>query len=310
MHNSIKKTVLTTIATAATLGVTVVAANADTVTVKSGDSLSAIAYRNHTTVADLIKLNHITNPNLIFVGQRLNTTATNTPAPTPAKTNVPPVAPARSSQSNNNAATTVTVQSGDYLSLIAMRNHTTVTSLMQLNHLSNPNYIYVGQKLIVRAGSSNVPGYAGASSNQNNTPAGAPAPQQTSAPAPQQSNNQSVSQRAAAAAQYALNFIGTPYVWGAASPSAFDCSGLVTYVMAHFGINLPHQSGMQAAATDRIPTSQAQAGDLLFWTLPNGTVYHVAISLGNGRFISALEPGVGTQIGGMARQANFAGRIR
>lgn len=298
MNNSIKKTVLTSIATVATVGVTAIVANADTVTVQSGDSLSAIAARNHTTVADLVKLNHISNPNLIFVGQSLQTSgsgATSAPAT--------PSAPAQSN--NNNGASTVTVQAGDYLAKIAADNNTTVSALMQLNHISNPNYIYVGQRIVVRGGANAVPGYAGATS----TPAQQPAP--AAAPAPQQqSNNGSVNQRAAAAAQYALNFIGTPYVWGAASPSAFDCSGLVTYVMAHYGISLPHQSGAQAANTDRIPTSQAQAGDLLFWTLPSGSVYHVAISLGNGRYISALEPGVGTQIGGMARQANFAGRVR
>lgn len=63
--------------------------------------------------------------------------------------------------------------------------------------------------------------------------------------------------------QYAMQYNGYPYVWGAVGPSSFDCSGLVMYSYAHFGINLPHFSGSQAQQGVEVPASQIQPGDII-----------------------------------------------
>lgn len=94
--------------------------------VKRGDTLSSIAYRYQTTVAELVSLNNITNPNLIYTGQILYINTANF----------------------NKGATSkllYTVRYGDTLSEIAYEYGTTVNELVRLNRISNPNIIYVGQ---------------------------------------------------------------------------------------------------------------------------------------------------------------------
>lgn len=63
--------------------------------------------------------------------------------------------------------------------------------------------------------------------------------------------------------QYAMTFNGYPYVWGASGPDSFDCSGLVMYAYAHFGIRLPHFSGSQATMGVEVPPSDMRPGDVL-----------------------------------------------
>ena len=84
---------------------------------------------------------------------------------------------------------------------------------------------------------------------------------------------------------YAMSFQGVPYVSGGASPSGFDCSGLVMYVYAAFGKNLPHYDLAQRACCTSISKSQLQPGDLVFW--PG----HVAIYIGGNTVVHAPEPG-------------------
>ena len=132
-----------------------------TVTVRSGDTLSGIAYRHDTTVRHLADINDLANPNLIHVGQvlklRTATSAPVTAAPKPAAK--PAAAPkATVTKTTPKATTTVkkavtatggvyTVVSGDTLSAIAYRNGTTVAALASLNDISNPAFIRVGQKI-------------------------------------------------------------------------------------------------------------------------------------------------------------------
>jgi cell wall-associated NlpC family hydrolase len=97
-----------------------------------------------------------------------------------------------------------------------------------------------------------------------------------------------VGRGAATAVAAAETRLGDPYVWGAAGPSAFDCSGLVMWAWAHAGVNLPHFSGAQYASTQHISMSQLQPGDLVF---PANPGEHVAMYVGGGQIIEAPHTG-------------------
>jgi cell wall-associated NlpC family hydrolase len=98
------------------------------------------------------------------------------------------------------------------------------------------------------------------------------------------------------AATIATRYLGVPYVWGGASPSGFDCSGLVMYVYAQLGISLPHYTVSQWNATTPISLSQIQPGDLLFFD----HLGHVGIYIGGGQFIHAPHTGTVVQISSLS----------
>ncbi|KYH34473.1 murein DD-endopeptidase MepH precursor [Clostridium tepidiprofundi DSM 19306] len=85
---------------------------------------------------------------------------------------------------------------------------------------------------------------------------------------------------------YAYKFLGRPYVWGAAGPRSFDCSGFVQYVYRHFGIHLPHYTGYQVQRGVAVAKSDLKAGDLVFFHTYS-SFSHVGIYIGNGKFIQA-----------------------
>lgn len=116
-----------------------------TYTIRSGDTLSSIASRYHTTVAALAAANHISNPNVIYAGQSLTVpdSYSSTPAPAPAQT--------------SSGSVSYTVKSGDSLSAIASRYGTTVAAIAARNGISNPNLIYVGQKLTIPTSGGSAP---------------------------------------------------------------------------------------------------------------------------------------------------------
>jgi cell wall-associated NlpC family hydrolase len=98
--------------------------------------------------------------------------------------------------------------------------------------------------------------------------------------------NVPASGRAAIAVATARKQLGKPYVWAAAGPSAFDCSGLTMYSWAAAGVALPHSSAMQQGVGTPVSRSQLQPGDLVFFYQP---VQHVAIYVGNGMVIHAPQ---------------------
>ncbi len=131
-------------------------ASAASYTVKSGDTLSGIASQYNTTVNQIVSLNQLSNPNLIYVGQVLklkNSQTTNSSS-------------SSSSSTATTTAGTYTVKAGDTLSAIASRYSTSSSTLASLNSLSNPNLIYVGQVLKV---SSNASTSSSTSSSANST---------------------------------------------------------------------------------------------------------------------------------------------
>ena len=100
-------------------------------TVRPGDTLWAISRRFGTTVAELVNLNHITDPNLIYPGQVLEV---------PGNANMRPGTP---------DSLIYRVMPGDTLSALALRFDTTVSAIAAINHIANPNLIFVGQDLVI-----------------------------------------------------------------------------------------------------------------------------------------------------------------
>ncbi len=112
--------------------------------------------------------------------------------------------------------------------------------------------------------------------------------------------------RAAQAVAFAYRAIGSPYVWGAAGPNTFDCSGLAQAAWKAAGVSLPRTTYTQIGAGTRIPRSQLAPGDLVFFY---SGISHVGIYIGDGHMIHA--PRTGTTIrSAPIDQMPFAGATR
>lgn len=229
-----------------------------TYTIKSGDTLSAIASKHKVTVVKLKSWNNLSS-DLIFPGQKLSVSdpakgATTAPAPSaPQAPSTGSTAPAPS----NETATTVyyKIKAGDTLGKIAQQHNMTVTQLKALNNLSS-DLIYAGKALKV----------------SGQTPVSEPV-------APSSSADQLIKDAKA--------LLGTPYVWGGSSTKGFDCSGFIYYVYNKSGKGLTRTSA-EGYYSRSYYVDKPQPGDLVFFenTYKKG-ISHVGIYLGNNEFIHA-----------------------
>ena len=94
----------------------------------------------------------------------------------------------------------------------------------------------------------------------------------------------------------AMQYLGTPYVYGGASPSGFDCSGFIMYVFSQVGVSLPHNAAAQYGMGTPVDRSQLQPGDLVFF---NG-LGHAGIYVGGGSFIHSPHTGDVVKISSMS----------
>jgi cell wall-associated NlpC family hydrolase len=109
------------------------------------------------------------------------------------------------------------------------------------------------------------------------------------------------------AAKVALSYLGTPYVWGAESPGAFDCSGLMQWAYSRVGVSIPRVTSQQIQAGVYVPRDRLAPGDLVFF---DGG-HHVGMYLGQGAFVQAPHTGdvvkVSTLNSGYYASEYFAG---
>lgn len=109
----------------------------------------------------------------------------------------------------------------------------------------------------------------------------------------------------AQAVSVAMQFLGTPYVWGGAAPGGFDCSGLTMYAYGQLGIGLSHFTGAQWNEGTRIPYDQMLPGDLVFF---HSDLHHMGMYIGGGQMIHAPQTGDVVKISPL--MSDFAGAVR
>jgi cell wall-associated NlpC family hydrolase len=114
------------------------------------------------------------------------------------------------------------------------------------------------------------------------------------------------SEAAQVAVATALAQVGDPYVWAAAGPDAFDCSGLTQYAFAAAGVALPHSSKMQASMGRSVARADLRVGDLVYFYSP---VSHIGIYIGGGRMVHASTFGEPVRVGSVD-MAGYAGARR
>ncbi|MGH3178372.1 MAG: NlpC/P60 family protein [Streptosporangiaceae bacterium] len=105
---------------------------------------------------------------------------------------------------------------------------------------------------------------------------------------------QAPTQAVAAVISFAEQQLGKPYLWGGTGPDAFDCSGLMMMAYRTAGISIARTSQAQWASETRVPASQVQPGDLVFFAGADGTVTdpgHVGLVVGGGKMIEAYATG-------------------
>jgi len=148
-----------------------------------------------------------------------------------------------------------------------------------------------------RLAATSAPAAAGGAATPPADPSGGSAP--AAAPLPSGSGN-------AAAASVAMQYLGVPYVWGGASPSGFDCSGLASYAYAQIGKSVPHYTGAIYSQFPKVPGGQEQVGDLVFF---NG-LGHMGIYIGGGQFVHAPHTGDVVKVSNLSDRGDYIGSVR
>ncbi|GAA2821934.1 hypothetical protein GCM10010505_53860 [Kitasatospora aburaviensis] len=221
-----------------------------------------------------------------------------------------------------------TVVAGDWLSAIADKHNVQGgwERLYELNRdtlTDGPNHIYPGQHLSLgdhaKAQASDESGkgfdwFTRSSGQAAGTTTAKPAAQsatqaaQTQAQAPAEAATGSM----AAAVSFALSKVGQAYVYGGTGNGGWDCSGLTQAALRAAGVSVPRVAADQAAASTHVSLDALKAGDLLFWS-NNGQdsgVYHVALYIGDGKYVEAANPSAGVRTQTVANWApDFAGRV-
>ncbi len=221
--------------------------------VRPGDTLSAIAGRFGVPLSQLYSLNGLGPSSVLQIGERLRIRAVSAP-----------IHDGAARRASSLVGGSYRVQAGDTLSGIAAHYGVSLATLMQLNPGINAADLQIGAVL-------QLPGHTIAAAVQTAV----------------MSVAASFGERLAAEVQ---RYLGVPYVFGGASPSGFDCSGLVQYAFGQLGVSVPRDATDQFYAGHPVARADLQPGDVVFFDTTGG-ISHDGIYIGNGEFVDAPAPG-------------------
>ncbi|MEV7213802.1 transglycosylase family protein [Kitasatospora cineracea] len=255
----------------------------------------------------------------------------------------PQAQPSAPAATADQSAGTYTVVAGDWLSTIAQNQHVDGgwQKLYDLNRsvlTEGPDMIYPGQQLSLGGAAATAQQQAAPAATTSSTTHQGSSWKSSRSSAAKSSSTPAKSSTAttatasttaatttsttttaakatgskAAAIDFALSKLGQAYVYGGTGNGGWDCSGLTQAAFRQAGISLPRVAADQADYSTRVSLGSLQPGDLLFWSSngSNSGVYHVALYVGDGKYVEAANPRSGVRTETIANWApDFAGRV-
>lgn len=249
--------------------------------IKQGDTLSAIAHRHHTTVAKLMKANHLRETSVLGLGKAIRLPGQKTKAHARVASVKHVAKAAHHSASavhvNGDSASLRSAPSSDAHRIALLSTGASMKVLARQGQwakvaLPSGTCGFVYRPLLAPGTGSAKPAAVAKS-----TP-----------PEPDRRDNSVI--------RIAMACRGTHYVRGGTSRGGFDCSGFTRYVYAKYGISLPHSSAAQAGRGTAVSRSELKAGDLVFFQTYRRGISHVGIYVGNGNFVHAASRGRGVTV--------------